>query len=258
LAWAARYFRVGTIVLAASVATLSARRASAEGTESAPPASSAEPNREQPERHFERALAAYRAGRYREAVRELDAALALDPNSKDLVYDLALVHEKLGDLEQAIAALERYQELEQDEVELARARQAIERMRGARRELRPAPDPWTRPAPPSDAAHAANGWLIATTSVAAAAAVVGVVFGVRALVLRPGDDATTRAGANIETLRERQASAERSANVADISFAISVLAGAGSAVLWLRDSPSCPRTSGVARAPLGLVLRTSF
>src|SRR6188472_4558508 len=64
--------------------------------------------------HFDEALAHYREGHYRAAIAELKAALTFDPTSKDLIYNLALVHEKLGELDPAIAALERYAELETD------------------------------------------------------------------------------------------------------------------------------------------------
>ena len=53
--------------------------------------------------HFDEALAHYREGHYRAAIAELKAALTFDPTSKDLVYNLALVHEKLGELDLAIA-----------------------------------------------------------------------------------------------------------------------------------------------------------
>jgi len=93
--------------------------------------------------------------------------------------------------------------------------------------------------------------------VGVAGIVVGTIFGVRALVLRPGDSATTNAETSVEQLRSEQASAEASARVADISFAISLVSGAGAAVLWLRDSSTCARPA-TARAPLGVTLQGSF
>lgn len=215
-----------------------------------------------PKRHFEEALVHYRKGHYRAAVAELEAALTLDPASKDLLYNLALVHEKLGQLDRAIAVLERYAELETDGKELERARQAIVRMRGARAELGPpivaprVPMPPPSP-PPADARSSVNGWLIATASVSAAAAVVGTIFGVHALVLRPSHDAGTSPRTSIDSLRSRQGRAEDAARVADISFAISLVSGAGAAVLWLRDVPVTPHP-GVATGPLGVTVEGSF
>jgi tetratricopeptide (TPR) repeat protein len=51
--------------------------------------------------HFERALELYRAGRYAEALARLESAAELDPNGKDLFFNLSLVHEKLGQLPRA-------------------------------------------------------------------------------------------------------------------------------------------------------------
>src|SRR5579864_2676749 len=53
-------------------------------------------------KHFEKARAYYGQGAYREAVTELEAAHALDPSAKDLVFNLGVVHEKLSDIEEAL------------------------------------------------------------------------------------------------------------------------------------------------------------
>lgn len=218
-----------------------------------------------PKQHFEEALVHYREGHYRAAVAELEAALTLDPTSKDLLYNLALVHEKLGQLEPAISVLERYAEIETDAKEIERARQAIERMRGARSEMGPpiVPPrvPMPLPSPPASSVSAeptkSNRWLAASAGISVAAAIVGTIFGVRALVLRPGEDATTNAETSADQLRSEQARAETSARIADISFAISLVSGAGAAVFWLRDSSTCARPQS-ARAPLGVTLQGSF
>ncbi|HWA74882.1 MAG TPA: tetratricopeptide repeat protein [Polyangiaceae bacterium] len=218
-----------------------------------------------PKQHFEEALVHYREGHYRAAVAELEAALTFDPTSKDLLYNLALVHEKLGQLDRAISVLERYTEIERDPKELERARQAIVRMRGARAELAPpvvlARVPMPLPVAPLAAAGAepkkTNPWLITTAGISAAAAVVGVIFGVRALSLRPSREAIASPDKSIDDIRADQARAEDSAVIADVSFAVSLLSGAGAAVLWLRDSDRCPEPR-LARAPLGVSVGGSF
>src|SRR5258708_27605718 len=53
-------------------------------------------------KHFERARAYYGQGAYRDAITELEAAHALDPNAKDLVFNLGVVHEKLADIDEAL------------------------------------------------------------------------------------------------------------------------------------------------------------
>ncbi len=171
--------------------------------------------------HFERALTWYRAGKYRQAVEELNAALDRDPGGKDLVFNLALVQEKLGDLDGAIRSLGRFQSLEKDPAELERAAQAIERLQGAQAEFaanRPhslmfAPPP----APPTRVRGKLDAWVIGTGGVAIASFVVGAVFGIRALHLDS---------------RSEQGSARDAAMVADFAFATSVLAGAGSLGLY--------------------------
>ncbi len=207
--------------------------------------------------HFELALDHYRNGRYGAAVTELDAAILLDPNSKDLVFDLALVQEKLGDLDAAVQALVRYQELETDPRELERARLAVERMRGARDEVlrvfelrRRATEAAARSEP---AARSADPWFLATASVSVAAAVVGTVFGLQALSQRP--DLETRADRSTQWVRSQQARADDSARIADWSFAFSLIAGSAATVLWLRPPADLP-SPAVSR--LGLSWRGNF
>lgn len=260
-AWRSSSLLFFSVVAAVSLATLpcAAEPSSHAGEDprAAPPGGA-------PKQHFEEALVHYREGHYRAAVAELEAALTLDPTSKDLLYNLALVHEKLGQLENAISVLERYAELETDPKELERARQAITRMRGAQSELGPPivparvpmPPP-VQPAPAQPEVSKTNGWLWATAGLSLAAAVVGTVFGVRALALRPGQNATTSADTSAESLRSEQARAENSARIADISFAVSLVSGAGAAVLWLHDSSRCPQP-GMARTPLGVSVQGAF
>ncbi len=173
--------------------------------------------------HFERALAWYRAGKYHNAVDELEEALERDPGGKDLLFNLALVQEKLGDLTGAIASLVRFQSLEKDQKELERASQTIARLRGAQAELlgvvpRPSTPALTRePCPAPRVRGKFDAWVIGTGSLALASLLVGTVFGVRVLTL----DAAS------EESRARDA-----AIVADVALATSLLAGAGSVALY--------------------------
>ena len=176
------------------------------------------------------------------------------PISKAEVFcALGRVHEKLGELDLAIAALDRYAELETDPKELARARQAKARMQGARAELSaPVVVPPRMPIPPVVMPineRRTNPWLVGSTALAATAGVVGIVFGVRALVLAPGPTASTNATTSIDDLRDRQNRADTSAHIADVSFGIAVLSGALAALLWQSQEP---RIVPAASAPLGV------
>jgi|GEM_PF-776986 len=197
---------------------------------------------EQAAEHFERALAWYREGKYRLALSELEAALARDPGGKDLVFNLALVQEKLGDLAGAIASLRRFQSMEKDPKELERASQTIERLHGAQAELLA-----NQPAAPRTSAAAAaapcpaprvrgkfDGWVIGTGSLALASLLVGTVFGVQVLAL----DADTE-----------QASARDAAIVADLALATGLLAGAGSFALYFGRFADAPASGFAGAAP---------
>jgi tetratricopeptide (TPR) repeat protein len=181
--------------------------------------------------HFERALTWYRAGKYRRAVEELNLALDRDPGGKDLVFNLALVQEKLGDLDGAIRSLGRFQSLEKDPLELQRAAQAIERLKGVQAELaanRPQYEASCAPAPaPPPRVHGKfDSWVIGTGGVAVASFVVGTVFGVRALTMNADSEA---------------ARARDSALIADFAFAGSVLAGAGTFALYFGRYADAPQ-----------------
>ena len=207
--------------------------------------------------HFDRALELYRSGHYAEALDELEQAAKLDPNGKDLFFNLALVHEKLGQLPEAIAALARFRELEDDAAERERARLSIERLRGAQQAavVLPPPsatcteqNPVPAPLPPEKAPSAV---LIGAASLAVVSFVVGAVFGAKAL----SDDvngARTSASLSVTQLHEREQRAEREALVADIAFALGTASTATFAGVWLL-SPSDP-----AKRAAGLTLRSYF
>ncbi len=210
--------------------------------------------------HFDEALSHYRVGHYRAAIAELKAALTFDPRGKDLLYNLALVHEKLGELDFAIAALERYAEIESDPKELERAQLARRRMQGAKAELAPPiVPPHVSMSPPPMPVEERKGspWLMTTSAIAVITGVVGVVFGIRALALKPGRSATTGPGTSIDDLHDRQRRAEESAHFSDVFFGLSLVSGGAATALWLHE-PSCPRAFVSRSAPLSLHVGARF
>lgn len=204
-------------------------------------------------KHFDRALELYRAGRYADALEQLQKAAELDPNGKDLFFNLALVHEKLGQLPQAIAALERFRELEPDEGERDRARLTIERLKGAEAAARVQRSEPVCPVAPARAAPAGKptAVLLGTASLAAVSLIVGAVFGVKALSDDVGHTGTS-ASLSLGQLRERGRRAEREALVADVAFAVSAASAGTFAGVWLL-SPAEPHQRAA-----GITLRSYF
>ncbi len=96
---------------------------------------------------YNRGRALYQAGRYREAVIELERALALDPTSPNLVYNVARVYELLGELTKATSYYERYRAMlpASETAERDRVASILMRLQGARTQVIP-----ETPGPPSE------------------------------------------------------------------------------------------------------------
>jgi len=225
--------------------------------------------------HFERALARYRNGEYHAAARELQQALVLDPDSRDLVYNLGLVYEKLGDLDAAIAQFLRLLEIERDPAEVDRVLLVLRRLEGARqqREKRPAAeDPSRAPeapaaepggkrppalpaAPPAAKPHGPSDgvdeWTVGAAALAAVAAVAGASLGIAALSIHPGSNPHTDSATSIDELESRAEVAHALAVAADVSFAVGAAAGATALTLYFSRNPDPERDARVdVRRPL--------
>jgi len=123
---------------AGSIASTSTRAraddAPADDAEAKPPS----PKKVEAERHYKRARELYQLGRYREAIAQLEAALQLDPEGAELLYNLGLVHEKLGDVDEAVDAYRRYLKVlgpDADPEEKKKIEGTIRRLEGAKKEL---------------------------------------------------------------------------------------------------------------------------
>jgi tetratricopeptide (TPR) repeat protein len=173
--------------------------AGADHAETAEPLSGTPPPPRAALDHYEKGRALYLAGRYREAVVELEQALTLDPDSPNLVYNLAHVYELLGELDPAIRHYKHYRNLlsDADAAERARVDGTLQRLEGARDEVvdPPSPPPPPPAAPQRGVADAAF-WSV--TALAASGLVTGGVLGVMALdaendaqgyvIKEPGDE----------------------------------------------------------------------
>src|SRR5262245_44072169 len=82
------------------IATFAPRAAADDDGASDAPAKPMSASKAAAEKHYKRARELYQLGRYREAIAQLEAALKLDPQGAELLYNLGLVHEKLGDADE--------------------------------------------------------------------------------------------------------------------------------------------------------------
>jgi tetratricopeptide (TPR) repeat protein len=217
-------------------------------------------------RHFERARAYYAQGSYREAIGELEAAHTLDPNAKDLVFNLGVVHEKLGDIDDALKWFRLYTTMNLTPSERERADAYVHRLEGAKKELEdkqaaaqsgttptPVPPP---PPPPKErtAPGRIDGLTIGAASVSVASLVFGIVMGVKAEEDRPPSPYITgRNGTTYSDLADAQANAHQEAVLADVGFAVAAGAAAATAILFFTRSHVVSPTKGstsVSAAPV--------
>jgi tetratricopeptide (TPR) repeat protein len=222
-------------------------------------------------RHFDRARAYYAQGAYREAISEFEAAHALDPNAKDLVFNLGVVHEKLADIDDALKWFRLYASMNITEQEREKANAYLRRLEGAKKELDAkqaaaaaaaasgssssgAPPP---PPPPEKPQYGRiDAFTIAAASVAVVGLGTGTVLGIKAAIDKPPANQTT--GLNnlsYQQLESRTNQAHNEAIGADIAFGVGIAAAAVTAYLYLaRPRSTAPSTTGatttVSAAPL--------
>lgn len=127
--------------------------------------------------HYERSREQYATGRYHAAAMSLERALTLDPAGTTLWFNLGVVYERMGRLDLATTAYNRYLQSATDGEERARTERILVRLRGAREEF-------------AQARQASRGradtlfWLTLTTSLACLAS------GVTYLAVGPRDSIT--------------------------------------------------------------------
>ncbi len=252
--------RLAVAALAVGLAVASAAPAGAQ--------SPSRPGAEQAERAAralalaEEGQALYERGEYRAAIAKLEEALALDPD-KDLVFNLAVLHEKLADVDQAERYYRRYLEMETSPKLRERVQGTLKRIEGAKKELasarapEPPPPAATQAAPapapgqarePEPQGRKIDGWVMTAGGVAAGAVIVGTVFGISALGKDPGGAATTGPTTRVQDLEEDASTAHTHAILADVSFLVAALAGGAAVLLYLRSGPDVPASQASARA----------
>ena len=199
--------------------------------------------------HATRAHELYQQGAYHDAIAELEAALKLDPNGKDLVFNLGVVHEKLGNIADALRYFERYEQMDLDPPERARANTYLKRLQGARKEVEkpvepPPPSPIQPPPPPPPAEkhYGRFDWVTGVSlGLSAVAAGIGTGAGVKALADRPKTGVPTTDTRGYAQVQAAETTAHREAIFSDVSFAIAAAGVTATAILFFartRDSAS--------------------
>lgn len=237
-----------------------------------PAAAPKDPQAEEKQRRIERATALhdearalYQRGAYRAAIARLLAAVELDPEGKELIYNLAVIHERLGEIEEAERYYVHYLAMET----LPKEREAVEavlrRLQGAKRELARAQGPAASPSsrhggaqPPcrtlaAQRASPLSPALLVSGGVAAGSLVVGGVFAALAVARDPGVGARTGGGVSIADLQADADAAHKHAVVADVALLVAGLSGA--AALYLYLSPRASAASAQAARPAPAALR---
>ena len=252
--------RPARLVRALSLAVFVGGSGVASPLAAAPPSKVSAADRERAEKAYQASLDLYRKGKYRAAIERLEDARAIDPEAKELPYNLGLVHEKLGEIDDAIRYFELYLTLEADEGERERVRATIRRLAGAKRDLvaaasaSAAPSPPPPPPredekpPPPRAAGRLDGWVYTTGGLALATLATGTFFGVRALAKHDGHP-TTGAGKTLGDVQNAADDAHRSAVLADVFFAVGLASGAAAAFLYFGRNAEAPVDAAIAHDP---------
>jgi tetratricopeptide (TPR) repeat protein len=219
--------------------------------------------------HYELGREHFRAGRYGEAIVELKAALALDPDSANLRYNVAYTSELLGKLDEAIDYYAKYLKALPDsaQTEREKTRLTIERLRGRLSEQATEPVSQSAPSEPRASAGRADVWFWAALSGGAALLAGGGVTGV--LALKREDDASNFVVGKDGSLEQHRALIDQANTFAlssDLLFAGGAALVVGSALLFFLRDPSPEHASKpIARAALStdgksalLTLRGAF
>jgi tetratricopeptide (TPR) repeat protein len=269
--------RLGTFALVACLAAATPSGAAADPTSPANVAAA--------QRHYDKARALYAQGAYREALAEFEAAHTLDPNAKDLVYNLGVVHEKLADIDDALKWIHLFLTMDLTQKERDKGESYLRRLEGAKKEFdqRQAqqqasasasasasgapPPPASTQEPPPPPKGRLDGATITVAGISVAALGFGVFMAVRAKSDQPPSNFITGRDGTYTDLVNRENNAHREAIFADVGFGVALVAAAAAAYLYFaRPKVASPATTGsttVSALPLAggggaLLLRGTF
>ena len=211
----------------------------------------------------------YAHGHYRAAVARLEAALALDPEGKELVYNLALIHERLGELDAAALYYRRYLAMETVPKEREKIQRVLQRLEGAKQDFGAFGEALgLSPNAPSASAAPARGvgpWVVVTGILGATGLCTGVILGISALARSPGADTMTGPSLTADQLVADARAAHQQAVGADIALLIGLAATGAAVTLYAtsrvapspRPKPAATRVA-LALGPFSGALKVSF
>jgi tetratricopeptide (TPR) repeat protein len=238
--------RIAATAIAAA-ATASSLAAHADVPRTAPKASAAEPaNVTAAKKHAERAHDLYAQGSYRESIAELEEALKLDPSAKELVSGLAVVHERLGDVDDALKYFRQHAAMDLTPEEREKTEAAIRRLEGAKREIEAKQEAERqrlaeeqrraeRDKPPVEqpVAHGRiDAWTIGAGVVSVAGFGFGIAFGMKALANKPQSGFITGQDGTYGDLQNKASSAHKDAMISDVGFGFGFAGGVAAALLY--------------------------
>jgi tetratricopeptide (TPR) repeat protein len=212
---------------------------------------------------FQRAREAYQQGRYSDAARDLEQALALDPSSPTLLFNLARVSELSGELDRAIEVYQRYLEVlpPGDAAERDRTEAAIRRMQGAQEYRRSDEDVYSQPIYVSQRGVADDAFW-GTLGAGAAITLGGVALMITTVAIR--ESATqfvVGLDGNFDDRAARFALANDLALATDITGAVGGAALLAAGLLWVARERTvemypggAPPIATIAPTPGGFVL----
>lgn len=256
----ARALAGATLLVACAAGTAGAEPAKGDPTKAAKPAAPVlAQQRPLDPRAFElnqEAVELYRAGEYRKAIVKLEAARKYDPDAKELLHNLATVHEKLAEVEPAIRYYTRYLEQETNAKAREKAEAALRRLEGARKDLMRAapaeapPPPPGRPEAPAPSRRP-SPLVFVGIALTGTSLLLGSVLGLAAFLGQPSGKLTTGGGVTYQEFVDRAASAHAQAIAADVFFALGLAAGVGTVVLHIVTRPASGPQTAVAVRPGG-------
>jgi tetratricopeptide (TPR) repeat protein len=258
--------RRAVLLTCLSAAPLFASLAGAPGAAAFPPPSSSSGSSDDTstqtpaERAANKGNDLYQQGQYKEAIAAYLEASRLDPNGPNapiLVRNIAVLHEKLGEVDDALSYFRKYGQMDipadkrrQNEVDIRRlegAKKELEEKERARQAALAAQQHHdTEPVTTEPPSHGRIDALsIGFAAGAGVALIVGTVFGVKAEAGKPSSGFVAGRDGTYNDLVNRTNVAHNDAVVADVSFGIGIGAAVTAVLLYaLRTKDPAPATKG--------------